>query len=532
MRVYNTLNKRKEEILPLAPPEIKIYVCGPTTYNYIHLGNARPLVVFDTIRRYMFYRGLEVKYVQNFTDVDDKIIKRAQEEGQDALQLAEHYIEEYFKDADALGIKRADIHPRVSQHMTDIIAAIAGLIDKGYAYEVDGDVFYRVRAFKDYGKLSGRSLEEMLAGARVEVNERKEEPMDFALWKASKPGEPYWNSPWGPGRPGWHIECSVMSMKYLGETLDIHGGGNDLIFPHHENEIAQAEALTGKPFSWYWIHNGFITVNQEKMSKSLGNFFILRDILKKYPADVVRFYLLSTHYRSPLDFDDGKLEEARRALGRLKTTENLAREFIGNGELGGEQTFEEGPALSFLQSVEELQNRYIEAMDDDFNTARALGHLFELSHHINSYLAAAANDTTSRSALQQALKVFQELADVLGIFMDKEQDQNQMVEKLLEIMGELRQLARQEKDFALADQIRDFMSDNGIRVEDTAQGSRFLWEQLPAAENLVNKLLKFRTEFKKARQFDRADKVRDELQEAGIAVEDTREGVRWRIVDA
>lgn len=322
-----------------------------------------------------------------------------------------------------------------------------------------------------------------------------------------------------------------MSMKYLGETLDIHGGGNDLIFPHHENEIAQAEALTGKPFSRYWVHNGFITVNHEKMSKSLGNFFILRDILKNYPADVVRFYLLSTHYRSPLDFDDGKLEEARRALGRLKTTENLAREFIGDGELGGEQTLE-GSVLSFLQSVEELQKRYIEAMDDDFNTARALGHLFELSHYINSYLAAAANDTTSRSAVQQALKVFRELADVLGIFMDKEQDQNQMVEKLLEIMGDLRQLARQEKDFALADQIRDFMSDNGIRVEDTAQGSRFLWEQLPAAENLVNKLLEFRTEFKKARQFDRADKVRDELQEAGIAVEDTREGVRWRIVDA
>ncbi len=533
MRVYNTLNKRKEEILPLAPPKIGIYVCGPTTYNYIHLGNARPLVVFDSIRRYLSYRGYQVKYVQNFTDVDDKIIQKAQEEGRDSLQLAGQYIEEYFKDADALGIMRADVHPRVSQHIEDIIAAITALLDKGYAYEIEGDVFYRVKAFADYGKLSGRSLEEMLAGARVEVDERKEAPVDFALWKAAKTGEPSWDSPWGPGRPGWHIECSVMSMKYLGETLDIHGGGSDLIFPHHENEIAQAEALTGKPFSRYWIHNGFITINQEKMSKSLGNFFILRDILGKYPADVVRFYLLATHYRSPLDFDDGKLEEARRALGRLKTAENLALEYIGVSEFA-EQIEVKGKAGELLQSVAGLKDRYNEAMDDDFNTARALGHLFEMAHLINSYLAESDKDDRSRFAVWESLKIFRELADVLGIFMDEKPGQGvgETAAKLLETMGELRQLARREKDFALADQIRDFMRDNGIKIEDTAQGPRLLWEKLPEVETLVKQLLDFRTGFKKNRQFERADKIRDGLQKAGIIVEDTQDAVRWRMADA
>ncbi|MFY9120976.1 MAG: cysteine--tRNA ligase, partial [Syntrophomonadaceae bacterium] len=293
MRLYNTVSGQKEELVPSKPPEISMYVCGPTTYNLIHLGNARPLVVFDTVRRYLEYRGYDVKYIQNFTDVDDKIIKRAQEEGEDPLHLAQRFIDEYYRDAEALGIIPAQNHPRVSEHIPEIVEAIAGLIQKGFAYESQGDVFYRVRAFPDYGKLSGRSLDDMRAGARVDVNEQKEDPADFALWKAAKPGEPAWDSPWGKGRPGWHIECSVMSTHYLGETIDIHGGGSDLVFPHHENEIAQAEALTGKPFVKYWMHNGFITVNQEKMSKSLGNFFLLRDILDQYPADVVRFYLIA-----------------------------------------------------------------------------------------------------------------------------------------------------------------------------------------------------------------------------------------------
>ena len=303
---YNTLSGKK--LVTLNPKEIKI-MSVILHYNYIHLGNARPLVVFDTFRRYLKFRGYDVSYIQNFTDVDDKIINRAREEGVEALELGQRYIKEYFRDADRLNVLRADVHPRVSEHIPEIITAVEGLIERGYAYEVNGDVYFRVKAFPEYGKLSGRSLEDMMAGARVEVDERKEEAVDFALWKAAKAGEPAWDSPWGPGRPGWHIECSVMANKYLGDTFDIHGGGSDLIFPHHENEIAQAEALTGKQFVKYWMHNGFITVNSEKMSKSLGNFFILRDVLARYPADVVRFYLISTHYRSPLDFDDGKLRK-------------------------------------------------------------------------------------------------------------------------------------------------------------------------------------------------------------------------------
>lgn len=307
IKAYNTQKRQKEELIPAEPNKVKMYVCGPTTYNFIHLGNARPLVVFDVVRRYLAYRGYEVTYVQNFTDVDDKIINRAREEGDEPLTLAARYIQEYFKDADALGVMRADLHPRVSEHIPEIIEMVETLIRKNHAYVVDGDVYFRVSSFDQYGKLSGRSLEDMLSGARVEIDERKESPVDFALWKKAKPGEPSWESPWGPGRPGWHIECSAMSMKYLGATFDIHGGGADLVFPHHENELAQSEAYSGQPFARYWLHNGFITVNKEKMSKSLGNFFIVRDILDQYPAPVVRFYLLATHYRSPLDFDDTKL---------------------------------------------------------------------------------------------------------------------------------------------------------------------------------------------------------------------------------
>ncbi|MDH7480064.1 MAG: cysteine--tRNA ligase, partial [Syntrophomonadaceae bacterium] len=306
LRVSNTLARQKEEFISREPGKVGMYVCGPTTYNYIHLGNARPIVVFDTIRRYLRYRGYQVFYVQNFTDIDDKIINRAREENDDPASLAQRYIEEYFEDADALNVLRADVHPRVSEHLPEIREMISVLLNKGFAYRVDGDVYFDVDRFAGYGKLSGRSREEIMVGARVEVDERKRNPMDFALWKEAKPGEPAWDSPWGPGRPGWHIECSAMSLKYLGAGFDIHGGGSDLIFPHHENEIAQSEAYAGKePFARYWLHNGFITVNQEKMSKSLGNFFLVRDIRQQFPPEVIRFYLLSTHYRSPLDFDDG-----------------------------------------------------------------------------------------------------------------------------------------------------------------------------------------------------------------------------------
>ncbi|MDD3268072.1 MAG: cysteine--tRNA ligase [Syntrophomonadaceae bacterium] len=531
MRVYNTLSSKKEEISTLNPHRVNMYVCGPTTYNYIHLGNARPLVVFDTVRRYLAFRGYEVKYVQNFTDVDDKIIKRAREEGDDPLLLAERYINEYFQDADALGIKRADIHPRVSEHISQIINAVRILIEKGFAYEMDGDVYYRVQAFKDYGKLSGRSLEDMLAGARVEVDERKENAADFALWKSARVGEPSWESPWGEGRPGWHIECSVMSTKYLGDTLDIHGGGSDLIFPHHENEIAQSEALTGQPFVKYWMHNGFITVNNEKMSKSLGNFFILRDILAQYPADVVRFYLIATHYRSPLDFDDGKLEEARKALGRLKTTLLLAAEF--QNDESSDSIELKGKALELAEAIASYRSQFIEAMDDDFNTAKAIASVFEISHRINSYLASAnRSDTVDQAAVKQAIAVYKELGDVLGIFMEQPKNEEAALEGLLEILVWLRQEARENRNFALADNIRDFLKNLGISVEDGDQGSRLRYDQSPQVEELMVYLLALRQEFKIQKDYAHADSLRDKLKEQGIILEDSKEGARWKFADA
>ncbi len=530
MKVYNTLSGKKEELVTLNPHKVNMYVCGPTTYNFIHLGNARPLVVFDTVRRYLAYRGYEVKYVQNFTDVDDKIIKRAQEEGGEPLQLAARYIDEYFVDADALGIARADVHPQVSQHIGDIIGTIQSLIEKGYAYEIEGDVYYRVRAFADYGKLSGRSREDMLAGARVEVDERKEEPVDFALWKKAKVGEPSWESPWGQGRPGWHIECSVMSTKYLGETIDIHGGGADLIFPHHENEIAQAEAYTSQPFVKYWMHNGFITVNSEKMSKSLGNFFILRDILAKYPADVVRYYLIATHYRSPLDFDDGKLEEARKALGRLKTTLTLAREFMIDQ---ANTTDLSSPGQSLLDQVGELEKKFAEAMDDDFNTAMAIGFLFEMSHCLNGFIAGAERqDAGSQAAVKNAYKIFAELLSVLGIIMEREVAGEKHIEQLLQFLLDLRTMARQEKDYTLSDAIRDRLNALDVKIEDRPEGSRARYEGAPDMDQLMDFILAIRRSCKEQKQYARADWIRDHLKDCGILLEDTREGVRWKFADA
>ncbi len=528
MKIYNTLSGRKEELVTLNPGQVSMYVCGPTTYNYIHLGNARPLVVFDMVRRYLAFRGYHVHYVQNFTDVDDKIINRAREEGDDPIKLAEHYIHEYFIDADALGINRADIHPRVSEHIPQIIAVIEGLIAKGYAYEVDGDVYFRVKSFPEYGKLSGRSLDDMLAGARVEIDERKEAPVDFALWKQAKPGEPYWGSPWGAGRPGWHIECSVMSTQYLGETFDIHGGGADLIFPHHENEIAQAEAYTGKPFVNYWMHNGFITVNSEKMSKSLGNFFILRDILARFPQDVVRYYLIATHYRSPLDFDDGKLEEARKALGRLKTTMLLAEEFLGGTEFRTTAVVE----AELITRGMELQEKFIGAMDDDFNSAKALGYLFELSHQINAFIAGADyNRETDKAILGQAVEIFHNLGGVLGIFMDTKTVGQHRVDDVLSIILDMRDGARQDKNYALADSLRDFLNHHHIKVEDKANGSQVRYEKAPEIDEILNFLSALRQNFKVNKEYERADRLREELKNAGVTLKDTKEGVRWKIVD-
>ena len=393
LQVYNTLSGRKEPFVPLEEGKVGMYVCGPTTYNYIHLGNARPLVVFDTVRRYLEYLGHEVTYVQNFTDVDDKIINKALEEKQNPLELAAFYVEEYFQDAEALNVRRATIHPKVSQHIGNIIELVQALVEKGYAYESEGDVYFEVSKFTDYGKLSKRDLNDLQAGARVEVAEQKRHPADFALWKKAKAGEPSWSSPWGEGRPGWHIECSAMSHEYLGETFDIHAGGMDLIFPHHENEIAQSEACHGSQMARYWLHNGFITINQEKMSKSLGNFFLLRDILQKFPGAVVRFYLLSTHYRSPLDFDDQKLAAAQKGLERLQTTNRLLKEAWKNNVLeeGKSGTKSEQQILAEGELTGEWLDykiRFMEAMNDDFNTALAIAVLFELAHAINGLITA------------------------------------------------------------------------------------------------------------------------------------------------
>ncbi len=472
LKVYNTMSGKKEDFVPLKPGKVGIYVCGPTTYNFIHLGNGRPIVVFDMIRRYLEYIGYEVTYIQNFTDVDDKIINRAKEENSPPLQLAAKYIEEYFKDADALNVKRATVHPKVSEHMEEIIAFVKGLEEKGFAYEVEGDVYFAVERFPEYGKLSKRTLEDLKAGARIDVDERKRHPADFALWKKAKEGEPYWDSPWGKGRPGWHIECSTMSSKYLGETFDIHGGGFDLIFPHHENEIAQSEALYGAQMARYWMHNGFITINKEKMSKSLGNFFLLRDILKKYDPQVVRFYLLSTHYRSPLDFDDQKLEAAGKGLERLQTAYRLMEEAISRDITGQDTANDKTDRIK--EETKVLHRRFLDAMNDDFNTALAIAVLFDCARAINSIVAEGINFDSEIEALKELGKIYVELTKVLGIELNKTNSgDSALVESLLALIIEIRQDARTKKDFKTADMIRDRLKEQGILLEDTPQGVRW-----------------------------------------------------------
>lgn len=482
MEVYNTITRRKQTFQPREPGKVGIYVCGPTTYNYIHLGNARPLVFFDTVRRYLKYKGYDVTYVQNFTDMDDKIIKRAGEEGVNPLDLSGKYISEYFKDADNLNVWRADKNPKVTEHIPEIIAMVDRLVQNRPAYVVDGDVYFEVRKFAGYGKLSGRSLEDMQAGARVDVDERKRDPMDFALWKSAKPGEPSWDSPWGPGRPGWHIECSAMSLKYLGSNFDIHGGGFDLVFPHHENEIAQSEAATGEPFVRYWMHNGFITVNEEKMSKSLGNFFLVRDILANYPGELVRFFLLSTHYRSPLDFDDEKLSAAGRGLERIKTGLRLLSEALSKPRKEGDTlvSAELGAALDSLKSSFEA------AMDDDFNTALAISVIFDLTREVNTAVQRLGGTLSPSDCevLLKAKELFISFNDVIGIFkVDKNtgeiildnvpDDSTGLAEGLINLVIEVRQEARKKKDWASADRIRDGLKGLGIILEDTPQGVRW-----------------------------------------------------------
>lgn len=466
MKIYNTLTRRKEELEPIEPGKVKIYVCGPTVYNFIHIGNARPMVVFDTLRKYLIYRGYQVKYVQNFTDVDDKIINRAREEGLTAPEISEKYIEEYLDDADALGVARADVHPKVSRHIPEIKSFVSTLINKGYAYEADGDVYFSTRKFPEYGKLSGQNIDDLESGARIAIGEVKEDPLDFALWKARKTeDEIAWESDWGLGRPGWHIECSAMAKKHLGDTIDIHAGGEDLQFPHHENEIAQSECCNGVPFAKYWMHNGFITIDKEKMSKSKGNFFTVRDIRKEYSGEEIRFFLLSGHYRGPIDFSRDHMEQARAGLERIANCKEDLLFMSHNGE-GDVMTQEEKEALAGLDLFRE---KFVQAMDDDLNTADGISAIFEMVTAINTTLRGGASKEYSGLALDR----LQELSDILGILQKEEENQvSDEIEKLVEE----RQAARAAKNFARADEIRDLLKEMGITLKDTPQGVQIIKE--------------------------------------------------------
>ena len=464
MKLFNTMSMKKEEFIPQEPGKISMYACGPTVYNYIHVGNARPIIMFDVLRRYFEYRGYSVTFVQNFTDVDDKIINRANEEGIESNEVAEKYIEEYFKDAKGLGVRPATIHPRATDNIQEIIDIVSTLIEKGYAYEKNGDVYYRTTKFKDYGKLSHQPLEELMAGARIDVTDIKENPMDFALWKAAKPGEPYWESPWGRGRPGWHIECSAMSMRYLGKTIDIHCGGQDLTFPHHENEIAQSEAANGYQFVRYWIHNGFISIDNKKMSKSLGNFFTVREAAEAYGYPTIRMFMLMSHYRSPLNYSGEILIQAQNALGRLVTAkENLS--FLSENGAPGEMTEAE---KSFTETLPRYRERFVEAMDDDFNTADAISVIFELVREANSITAPGNNPTAA--VAKKCLEMFSELTDVLGLIYGEEDTDDEALRQEVEALIAARSAARAEKNWAEADRIRDRLKEMGIVLMDTKQG--------------------------------------------------------------
>lgn len=467
MKIYNTMTRKKEEFIPLEEGKVKMYVCGPTVYNFIHLGNARPFTVFDTLRRYFEYRGYEVTYIQNFTDVDDKIIKRSHEEGISPEEVAEKYIKEYFIDCDGLGIKRATVHPQVTDNIENIIVFVQDLIDKGYAYEAGGDVLFRTRKFKEYGKLSHQNIEELELGARIDVDDKKEDPLDFVLWKAKKEGEPGWQSPWGEGRPGWHIECSVMSNRYLGNTIDIHAGGQDLQFPHHENEIAQSECRNGHTFARYWMHNGYINVDGEKMSKSLGNFFTVRDISNKYDLGLVRFFLLATQYRNPVNFSDTVLEQAKAGLERLTNARDNAEFILGN--LADSSLRDEEKDM--IAGLDKYRERFIEAMDDDLNTADAISVIFELAKFMNTNIS----DQSSKEFVQLNLDIFNELTGVLNIANKSVEEDDSLSQKVEDLIAKRAQ-AKKEKNFALADQIRDELTAMGIAIEDTRQGVK--WKRI------------------------------------------------------
>ena len=456
MKIYNTLTRQKEEFVPVHPGKVGMYVCGPTVYNYIHIGNARPMIIFDTVRRYFEYKGYEVNYVSNFTDVDDKIIKKANEEGVTATEIAERYIKECKQDMEALNIKPATHQPRATEEIGGMIKMIQTLIKKGHAYEVDGTVYFKTRSFKDYGKLSKKNIDDLEAGHReikVTGEEGKEDPLDFVLWKPKKEGEIAWDSPWGEGRPGWHIECSEMSKKYIGDTIDIHAGGEDLIFPHHENEIAQSEACNGEKFANYWMHNGFLNINNKKMSKSAGNFFTVREIGEKYPLQVIRFFMLSAHYRTPLNFSDTLVESAKTGLDRILTAIDLCREMAAKEE------------TEHFANIEVLVKKFEDAMEDDFNTADAVSAIFEIVRESNSTVKDFSADYAKK-----VLKVLEDLCSVLGIETTKEEE---ILDEEIEKLIEERQAARKNKDFARADEIRDQLLEQGIVLKDTREGVKW-----------------------------------------------------------
>ncbi|WP_010652125.1 cysteine--tRNA ligase [Oceanobacillus massiliensis] len=461
IRVYNTLTREKEDFKPLEEGKVSMYVCGPTVYNYIHIGNARPAIVFDTVRRYFEYKGYNVDYVLNFTDVDDKIIKTARELGEDVPELADKFIQAYLEDVGALGVKKATHNPRVMETMDDIIAFIDALVQKGFAYEAEGDVYFKPRAFNGYGKLSHQSIDELRSGARIQVGEKKNDPLDFALWKKAKEGEISWDSPWGKGRPGWHIECSAMVKKYLGDTIDIHAGGQDLAFPHHENEIAQSEAMTGHTFANYWMHNGYINIDNEKMSKSLGNFVLTRDLVAHHDPQVLRFFMLSVHYRNPINFTEELLESAKNSYDRIKTAyHNLEHRKQSSMDLINDTDV-------WIPLIDGLKNRFEAEMDDDFNTANAISVLFDLSKEANVYLQSKQ---TSAAVIDHFQKTIMTLLQVLGINLAETEE---LLDETIEALIVERNEARKNRDFARADEIRDLLKERAIILEDTPQGVRW-----------------------------------------------------------
>lgn len=463
MKIYNTLTRKKEELKTVKEGEVKIYACGPTVYNYIHIGNARPLCVFDTLRRYLEYRGYNVKFVQNFTDIDDKIIKKALEENSDYKTVSEKYIEEFWKDVKGMNFKEATVHPKATENIDEIISIISTLVEKGYAYAVEnGDVYFSPKKFKEYGKLSHQPLEDLEAGARINIGELKKEPMDFALWKGAKPGEPYWESPWGKGRPGWHIECSAMVRRYLGETIDIHCGGQDLIFPHHENEIAQSECCNGVPFANYWMHNGYINVDNVKMSKSLGNFFTVRDVAEKYGYEPIRYLMISSQYRSPINYSVDIIEQCKASLQRLYTCRDNLDFAIANGADAVPANADE-----IKEKLASRRQQFITAMDDDLNTADAISAVFELVRDINT---SVIGENASKELAEFAAELFDELTGVLGLVYNRN---SESLDSEIESLIEARQNARKEKNWAEADRIRDELKAQGIILEDTPQGVKW-----------------------------------------------------------